>query len=138
MFCLVYASSATRLFSPSQLTDLLASCHANNSRLGITGLLLYKNGDFMQALEGEEQTVLNLYAKIYQDERHTGVLTLLQTTISARQFPNWSMGFRDLNSPEVRSLPGYNEFLNRPLTEAEFSSDPTYCQRLLTIFKKMM
>ena len=135
MFCLVYASSATKLFSPSQLTDLLASCHANNSRLGITGLLLYKNGNFMQALEGEEQAVLNLYAKIHQDERHTGVL---QTTIPARQFPNWSMGFRDLNSPEVRSLPGYNEFLNRPLTEAEFSSDPTYCQRLLTIFKKMM
>ncbi len=101
-------------------------------------MLLYKNGNFMQALEGEEQAVLNLYAKIFQDERHSGVLTLLQTTIPARQFPNWSMGFRDLNSPEVRSLPGYNEFLNVPLTGAEFSTDPTYCQRLLTIFKKMM
>ena len=138
MFCLVYASSAARPFSPSELTDLLASCHANNRQLGITGMLLYKNGNFMQVLEGDEEAVLKLYAKIFQDERHSGVLTLLQTTIPARQFPDWSMGFRDLNSPEVRSLPVYNEFLNRPLTGAEFSADPTYCQRLLTIFKKMM
>ena len=138
MFCLVYASSATRPFSPSELTDLLALCHAHNSQLGITGMLLYKNGNFMQALEGEEQVVLNLYAKIFQDERHSGVLTLLQTTIPARQFPNWSMGFRDLDSPEVRSLPGYNKFLNVPLTGAEFSAAPTYCQKLLTIFKQMM
>lgn len=99
-------------------------------------MLLYKNGNFMQALEGEEQAVLNLYANIFQDERHNGVLTLLQTTLPARQFPNWSMGFRGLNSPEVRSLPGYNEFLNVPLTGAEFSADPTYCQRLLTILRK--
>lgn len=82
--------------------------------------------------------MLNLYAKIFQDERHSGMLTLLQTTIPVRQFPDWSMGFRASNSPEVRSLPGYNEFLNMLLTGAELSSDPTYCQRLLTIFKKMM
>lgn len=106
MFCLVYANSATRPFSPSQLTDLLTTCHAHNSQLGITGLLLYKNGNFMQALEGEEQTVLKLYSKIFEDERHTGILTLLQATIPARQFPDWSMGFRDLNSPKSERCPG--------------------------------
>lgn len=138
MFCLVYASSATRLFSPSQLTELLSTCHTHNRQLDVTGMLLYKDGNFMQALEGQEQVVRELYAKISRDQRHGGVLTLLQGIAPARQFPGWSMGFRDLNSLDVRSLPGYNEFLNTPLTGAEFSADPTRCQRLLTMFKKMM
>lgn len=101
-------------------------------------MLPYKDGNFRQALEGEEPVVRELYAKISRDRRHDGVLALLQGTVPARQFPDWSMGFRDLNSSDVRSLPGYNEFLNTPLTGAEFSDDPTRCQRLLTMFKKMM
>ena len=136
MFCLVYASSATTLFSPSQLTGLLSTCHAHNSQLGVTGMLLYKDVNFMQALEGEERMVRDLYAKISRDPRHDGILTLWQGAVPARQFPDWSMGFRGLNSPEVRAIPGYNEFLNTPLTGAEFSSDPTRCQRLLTTFRE--
>ena len=90
----------------------------------------------MQALEGEERMVRDLYAKISRDPRHNGILTLWQGTVPSRQFPDWSMGFRGLNSPEVRAIPGYNEFLNTPLTGAEFSSDPTRCQRLLTTFRE--
>ncbi|MGZ9275274.1 MAG: BLUF domain-containing protein [Nitrospira sp.] len=138
MFSLVYISSAVIPFSSAELGDLLTISHRNNASLGITGMLLYKDGNIMQALEGEETAVLNLYAKIRRDPRHRGVLTLVQGPLGERQFPSWSMGFRDLKSDQVDATIGYNEFLNTPLTGKEFLSDPTRCQRLLLTFKKSM
>lgn len=138
MFFSVYISSAVRPFSPTELVDLLAKCHENNAQLGVTGMLLYKDGNFMQVLEGAEEVVRTLYARIGHDPRHRGLLTLLQGPLSERQFPDWSMGFQDLNAADVLSIPGYSEFLNTPLTREEFSSDPTRGQKLLMTFKRNM
>lgn len=138
MFFIVYASSATKHFSRSELLALLTKARATNTKLGITGILLYKDGNFIQVLEGEETAVRALYAKIEKDVRHAGIIVLLQGNELERQFPDWSMGFRDLNDPNVLALPGFNEFLNTPLTGAEFSKDLTRCQRLLLVFKKNM
>lgn len=138
MFFLVYVSSANTLFSPSELVDLLAQCHEQNATVGITGMLLYKDGNFMQVLEGEEEAVRALHSKISRDPRHQGLLTLAQGPLAERQFPDWSMGFRDLNAANVLTIPGYNEFLSTPLTGKEFSGDPTRCQKLLMMFKRNM
>lgn len=64
MFSIVYASSATTHFSPAQLAGLLAQCREHNSAADVTGMLLYKHGNFMQVLEGEEETVRALFTKI--------------------------------------------------------------------------
>jgi Sensors of blue-light using FAD len=138
MYFLVYVSSAVQLFSPAELQDLLAKSRANNAQLGISGLLLYKDGNFMQVLEGEQAAVQSLHTHIARDPRHRGLITLLQGTHPERQFPEWAMGFCDLNTSEVRSLPGYSEFLNTPLTGNEFAADPTRCQKLLLTFKQKM
>jgi hypothetical protein len=138
MIYLVYVSSAVRPFLSSELVDLLSKSHVYNTEVGITGMLLYKDGNFMQAIEGEEEAVLTLYAKIRRDTRHRGLITLLQEPLKERQFPDWSMGFKDLKTVDMLSTPGYSEFLNTPLTDAGFSSDPTRCQRLLMTFKKNM
>jgi hypothetical protein len=66
------------------------------------------------------------------------LLTLIEGPLAERQFPDWSMGFRDLTAADGSATPGYNEFLNTPLTGREFSSNPTRCQKLLTTFKKSM
>ncbi len=138
MFALVYVSSAVNEFSPSELVDLLKTSHENNAALGVTGMLLYKDGNFMQVLEGDEPVVRTLYAAIARDARHRGALVLTQGPLAARQFHEWSMGFRDLQTADALSTPGYSEFLNTPLTGAEFSADPTRSQRLLMMFKKSM
>jgi hypothetical protein len=138
MFSLVYISSTVRTLSASELGDLLEQSHKNNAALNVTGMLLYKDGNVMQVLEGEEPVVRALYAKIGRDPRHRGLLTLHQAPIAARQFQDWSMGFRDLKSAETLAMPGYSEFMNVALTGAELSSDPTRCQRLLMTFKKSM
>ncbi len=138
MFFLVYVSSAVQPFSRADLDDLLATSRDNNAMAGITGMLLYKDGNFMQVLEGEEGAVRALYDKIGADPRHKGEITLRQGFTEERQFPDWSMGFRDLQSPEARAVPGYSEFLNTPLSGREFSGDPTRTQKLLLTFKKTM
>jgi hypothetical protein len=138
VFFLVYISSATQPFSVDDLSTLLAVSRKNNAELGITGMLLYKDGNFMQVLEGDERTVRALYEKIGVDPRHSGEITLLQGFVDERQFPDWSMGFRDLNSPEIRATQSYNEFLNTPLTGQEFSGDPSRSQKLLLTFKRTM
>lgn len=136
MYYLIYASSATVPFSRADLTALLEISRRNNVEINVTGMLLYKDGNFLQMLEGEKENVMKLYDKISLDPRHTGVITILDGEEEERQFPEWSMGFRDLNSPEVLSLPGYSDFLNTPFTGIEFSSNPTECQELLMIFKQ--
>src|SRR4028119_1894045 len=114
MFFLVYVSSATRPFSREDLRVLLETCRKNNAELGVTGMLLYKDGNFMQVLEGDEGAVRGLYARIAADPRHGGEITLQQGFAEGRQFPDWSMGFRDLDSPEARAGRGYNECRNAP------------------------
>jgi hypothetical protein len=138
VFYLVYVSSAVRSFSTDDLRALLATSRKNNAELGITGMLLYKEGNFMQVLEGDEGPVHGLYEKIATDPRHTGEITLKQGFVEERQFPAWSMGFRDLDSPETRAIPGYSEFLSTPLTDKELSGDPSRAQKLLLTFKRTM
>ncbi len=109
---LVYVSSATRPFDQAELLKLLEESRRNNQRTNITGLLLYREGNFMQALEGEELAVVSTHERISKDCRHGGLITLLKGPIAQRDFGDWSMGFRNLDSAEIRTLPGYSEFLN--------------------------
>ena len=136
MFYLVYVSVAAEKASKDDLLEILARSRTNNAEAGITGMLLYKDGNYMQVLEGEEKAVRDLYARIRRDPRHLGIVTLVEGRRDNRCFGDWSMGFQDLSSPEARDVPGYSEFLNTPLTAEEFSSDPGQCERLLWAFKR--
>jgi hypothetical protein len=136
VFSLTYVSSAVKPFSKSELRELLAKSRKNNSRLDVTGMLLYKDGNFMQTLEGEEQLVLSLSERIHADARHKGMMVLHQARSPERQFADWSMGFCDLNSSDTERLPGYNDFMNLPLTDAQFARNPNRAMTLLLIFRK--
>ena len=135
MFHLVYVSSAVNPFSKEDLLDLLTIARANNSQLDITGMLLYKDGDFMQVLEGEETAVRALFEKIERDPRHRGTIVLLEENIPKRVFEDWSMGFRDLSDPELQNLPGFSQYMNRPLKADAYRFDPSGCLQLLGIFR---
>ena len=138
MISLIYVSSAVELFSKADLVSLLDVSRRNNSLSDITGLLLYKDGNFMQMIEGDDARVHDLQAKISRDRRHEGLITLLEKRITERRFNDWSMGFKNLTDPDVRALPGYNEFLNTPLTDEGFVSNPTRAERLLQTFRRRM
>lgn len=137
IYVIIYVSSAVRLFSDAELRALLKKSRENNARSGITGLLLYREGNFMQLLEGEKKAVEEKFERISRDPRHRGLIVLLRGEEPERHFADFSMGFRNLNSDAIRDLPGYNEFLNTPLTSQEFSGDLTRCRRLLLSFKRI-
>ena len=67
---LVYVSEATRDMSIADLTSLLDLSREKNTRLSITGLLVYYDQKFMQLLEGERTDIFSLYETIYMDERN--------------------------------------------------------------------
>jgi len=138
MFQIVYLSSATQMFAKPSLVALLEQSRVKNARLGITGLLLYSNGNFMQALEGEEAVVRSLLQTISLDQRHDGLLDLIHEPIAERSFPDWSMGFRDVSFNPELGFPGFNQFLNQPLKIEELSQISASVRTLLQVFKKNM
>jgi len=138
LISVVYVSSAVELFSREALLELLQRARDKNARLGITGMLLYKAGNFMQALEGSTEAVHNLYSVIDSDPRHKGVDKILEHIPKERQFPDWAMGFTNLDSVQRRDLAGYSEILNQPLNSGWFREDPTRSQRLLLSFRRNM
>ena len=135
LYYYVYASSATTPFSKEMLLELLTKSRRNNSALGVTGMLLYKGGNFLQVLEGEEAAVGKILAKIRADTRHRGVIRLLHGKAETRIFQDWSMAFRDLESEEVKSIPGFSEFMNVSLDPDQISANPVRAKRLLEIFR---
>ncbi len=137
MFYLLYVSSAVTPFTETELIDLLAKARVKNSKLGITGMLLYKDGNFMQVLEGEESAVRQLYATIRRDPRHHKLTLLDKGNLAERRFSDWSMGFRNLNDKEIQSIPGFNQFMNKSLTAAEFMSNPNKCWELIMFRENM-
>ena len=136
LYQMVYTSTATGPFSRSELTELLKGSVRRNTRAGITGLLLYQSGAFIQALEGEKTALTELFEKISRDPRHHHLIRLIQGPLEKRNFPNSAMAFRDLDSPELRRLPGYSEFLNTPLNGELLAKDIPTCKKLLLLFKQ--
>ena len=68
----------------------------------------------MQALEGEEATVRALFATIRADPRHDHVHLLVTLSVAKRQFPQWSMGFKNLDEIDVSTVPGYTPYPDFP------------------------
>jgi hypothetical protein len=131
-------SSASRPFSEADLIKLLHKARLNNASLNVTGMLLYKEGNFLQLLEGEKQVVMDLYEFIKTDTGHYGATLLDKAEISERLFGDWSMGFRNLQDQAVQALPGYNQFMNTEFNLDTFANDPHGCLDLFKLFRDNM
>jgi hypothetical protein len=120
--------------SDKDLQALLKKARASNEILGITGMLLYRDRFFIQALEGEQTVLENLYAIISKDERHQNVILIYEKPIQQRRFPNWTMGFNKTDSTDTETIKGYTDFLQQPTPES-FSQYANEVDILLDEFK---
>lgn len=99
---LVYFSHARRPLDETELLDLLTVSRRNNQQNGITGMLLYADGNFVQALEGPKAAVEAIFERISVDPAHSGIVSTGIVPIKERQFGEWSMGFLPVTAlPEV-------------------------------------
>ena len=89
---LLYASRLADS-EPASATDaILAQSRSHNPACGITGILCYGGGIFLQALEGGRMQVSELYGHIQKDVRHKDVVLLHYEEILERRFGGWTMG----------------------------------------------
>ena len=60
----------------TELHSILNSARANNSRIGVTGALLYNAGNFAQVLEGPLSSIEQVFEVIQRDPRHSEVVVI--------------------------------------------------------------
>ena len=83
------------------LADIVRACQKHNKANGVTGVLFYENGTFIQALEGEEDDVRSTLERVKRDARHSHVNILVDTPVEARSFPDWVMDTFFVRHPEL-------------------------------------
>lgn len=88
---LLYASRAVDT-SPDAIESILSQSRQHNPVSGITGILCYGGGIFLQAMEGGRMQVSELFGHIQRDARHKDVVLLHYEEIFERRFGGWSMG----------------------------------------------
>ena len=110
MFQLVYMSQVTEMFTSKTIDDILEKSKKNNLRLGITGMLIEKNGVFFQLLEGDKKNVLETYGRICNDLRHTLIRVLVTQEVEERIFPHWSMAFKGGDSISQEQIEKMNQW----------------------------
>ncbi len=90
---IIYKSRAKPWISASDLAMLLRTSRRNNARSGLTGLLVYSRGSFLQVLEGMETSVDRTFARIVADPRHSACEIIREERIFEPDFGEWIMGF---------------------------------------------
>lgn len=99
----LYVSTAAPWLSLERLDDLVAQARAINAANGITGILLYGGGNFMQYFEGPKSSVQVLRKRLESDPRHYDVHFLLHAGIPQQRFPSWTMGFVSSDPNRMRA-----------------------------------
>jgi hypothetical protein len=131
----IYVSSAHRLLDEEEILEILTRSRRKNERLGITGLLLYRDGNFLQILEGPAAAVEELLDKIERDSRHRGMILLSRSNIEERQFSDWHMAYRRMSKSSHTD--GSNPFVEADYADEE-SEQAQLAYRLLRRFNQDM
>lgn len=98
--------------------EILSVSARNNSRDGITGLLVADNNKYFQAIEGPRDSVKACFERIKADMRHHDVELLIDRASDVRHFSRWSMGLVD--ALELSYSEVFNSRLGSASAEAVF------------------
>jgi FAD-dependent sensor of blue light len=131
MLRLIYVSAAANQTCAGELPKILAKARARNQTLDVTGMLLHKDGNFLQALEGKGSAVRELFETIRRDPRHKGITVVLHAVDDKRLFGQSAMGFKDLTNVGLPGLPDFAPFLNTSTRKACLQRNFHCCMELL-------
>lgn len=110
---ILYISDARFALSEKEIENILKISRQKNSDRAVTGILIYSDGVFIQALEGETDVIGQLYATIADDARHKNVEIISDRTIPKRNFADWAMAYIESSQSEVAHNAGIEGTLNR-------------------------
>ena len=106
---LLYVSRSVNPESSDATESILSSAREHNHQNGITGVLCYGGGIYLQAIEGGRMSISALYGHIQRDVRHADVVLLHYEEISERRFGGWTMGQVDTSRINASILLKYAE-----------------------------
>lgn len=90
---IIYSSQAMADLSVDALEEILVDARAGNEARGITGVLVYVEGVFLQILEGDKDAVLGLMDNITRDTRHSSVTVFHEAAVDQPLFSDWRMAY---------------------------------------------
>lgn len=122
-YSIVYISTAIADFGEADLLKLLKQAHGFNEWAGITGVLMYGGGRFVQVLEGCPAAVRSLYARIEADPRHGRLEVLADGPLARREHTGWHMSFAPPPG-DFRALAGYLTPAQLVIASAGATSQP--------------
>ncbi len=129
-YSIVYLSTAIAQLSEGASLQLLRRARFANKQAGITGVLMYGGGQFMQVLEGCSAAVRRLYARIQTDPRHSRLEKIADGPIPHREFTDWHMSFAPLPAAYFSGIPGYLSPPQLVMTGAGTSVQQVLCEFL--------
>ncbi|ASP22663.1 sensors of blue-light using FAD [Antarctobacter heliothermus] len=138
---LIYLSSAVRLATRDDLAQILGAARRNNRRDGVTGLLMYHDGTFLQILEGEETAVDRVFERIARNDLHRGVQSLPSSQVHERLFADWTMAFARPDALCVNDDLGAKAFVavrqDLDRIEASDKRAATFVRRFFSTFRDL-
>lgn len=135
MIQISYLSRAATPFSAGDLLALLQQCHADNTARGVTGMLFYGNGTFLQVIEGEDTVVDELVGRIARDPRHEDIRILSRKALTQREHPDWSMGFERVTDAGLSEVAGLRDFSEADFTPAVLAARKDVVETLMERFR---
>lgn len=108
----------------TELHKLRDEALSNNTRHGVTGLLLYVNKVFMQIIEGPHAEIGQLFDNIRCDQRNQSIVEMFDRSVDKRAFSRWAMGFHSPSAVNENVENGFHNLRNRNVFDEIESRDP--------------
>ena len=131
MLRITYISTESHKLTSEDLLAILGKCNENNPRLGITGMLIYGNGTFIQSIEGDEEVVKNTISKISADARHKDFKVLSEENTEKRLYDEFNMGFERLTEDSLSTITSLKSLSLRQFNSQFLSKNTQVVEDLL-------
>ncbi|CAM3574231.1 BLUF domain-containing protein [Zobellia roscoffensis] len=131
---LTYESRAIKELTVLDIEAILETARTFNDQNDITGCLIFYKRRFIQILEGDKESIYNLFDIIKQDKRHKNVYLLSEGETGERNFPNWGMVYYPLEENETNRNE-YEQFKRNLLLLADLT---VHSNRTSILFWKRM
>lgn len=121
MIELVVNSRASSNLDIQEIEDISNKSYKFNTENNITGCLLYHNHQFLHILEGEEDVIEQLLARVNLDKRHCDMIILMRGNKKERSFNKWNLAYGSINENDlfVKNFIAFSNIAQKPTKATE-------------------
>jgi len=90
---IIYLSTARAGTTEATVESILEKSRAKNAEDSVHGALLFDGVHFLQLIEGEHETIGELFKVIEADKRHHKIVKIVDEPIKELRFAEWLMAY---------------------------------------------